>query len=151
YRLTILDQFGIPSFLVTDPDGDVFVGGEDRPLQRVTDFEEDSTGRATGIAGYTTLTFQDLISRQREIASLAVPLSDDPNDGSLRTQDGSTAYLYLSLLEYDEVADTFTHTQTGAVYTDNGEGAYADDSGRQLTPGWKIDVGFDNFIKAFGT
>lgn len=150
YRLTVLDQLGIPSFLVTNPDGEVFVGGEDRPLERVRDFDEDSTGKATGLAGYTTLTFQDLISRQREIASLAVPLSDDPNDGSLRTQDGSSAYLYLSTLEFDEAADTFTDTRNGTVYRDDGEGAYADESGRQLTPGWKIDVGFDNFVKAFG-
>ena len=151
YRLTVLDQLGIPSFLVTDEDGDVFVGGADRPLEEVDDADTDGTGKAVGLAGYTTLTFQDLIARQTEIAALAVPLSDDPNDGSLRTPDGSTAYLYLSTLSYDEAADTFTNTQTGEVYRDTGEGAYADDAGRELTPGWKIDVGFDNFIKAFGT
>jgi arabinogalactan oligomer/maltooligosaccharide transport system permease protein len=80
-----------------------------------------------------------------------VPLSDDPNDGSLRTPDGSTAYLYLSTLTYDEAADTFTNRETGEVYRDGGDGAYVADGGRQLTPGWKIDVGFDNFVTAFGT
>ena len=48
YRLTILDQLGIPSFLVTDPDGDVFVGGEDRPLERVDDYGTDR-GESAGV------------------------------------------------------------------------------------------------------
>ena len=36
--------------------------------------------------------------------------SDNPEDGSLRTADGSTAYVYTPKLEYDEAADTFTDT-----------------------------------------
>ena len=150
YDLAVLEQLGIFSFLVTAPDGDVFIGGEDRPLERVTNAGTDSTGKADSLDGYNTMTFQDLLANQTAIADLAVPLSDDPNDGSLRTPDGSKAYLYLSTLEYDEASDSFTNTETGKVYTDRGEGAFEADDGSELVPGWKIDVGFENFARAFG-
>jgi len=151
YQLTVLDQLGLLSFLVTDPEGNVSVGGEDRPLEPVTGYGTDATGKADELPGYTTLDFSGIVARQAEIAALAVPLSDDPNAGSLRTPDGSRAYLYISTLEYDEASDTFTETTTGEVFRDNGHGAFANSSGRELVPGWKIDVGLENFFTAFGT
>ncbi|MCU1441659.1 MAG: binding-protein-dependent transport system inner rane protein [Rhodoglobus sp.] len=150
YGLTVLDQLGQVSFLVTDPDGEVFLGGQDRPLDEVTNAGTDGTGKADSLPGYTTLTFQDLISRQSEIASISVPLTDDPNDGALRTPDGSTAYLYTSTFVYDEQADTFTDTESGEVYTDGGNGSFVSADGTEIQPGWKIDVGFANFARAFG-
>ena len=150
YRVTVLEQFGQYSLLVTDPDGDVSIGGEDRPLEPVTNAGTDGTGKADALNGYTTLRFQDLLNNQRAISTLSVPLTDDPNDGALRTPDGSNAYLYTSALRYDESADTFTNTTDGTVYTDTGHGAFEAPSGKELVPGWKIDVGFDNFARAFG-
>ena len=150
YNITVVEQLGQLSFLVTDPDGDVWLGGDGAPLERVTNAETDSTGRATSVPGYNTLTFQDVLRDQRAIADLAVPLTDDPNDGALRTPDGSRAFLYLSSLVYDEDADTFTNTANGTVYTDRDNGAFEADNGASLTPGWKIDVGFENFARAFG-
>ena len=149
YQLTVLEQLGHYSFLVTDPDGVVSVGAEERPLREVDDYGTDATGKADELPGYRTLTFEDLIADQSAIAALSVPLSEDPNDGALRTPDGSNAYLYLSALVYDESADTFTDTTTGEVYRDNDNGAFANDSGQELIPGWKIDVGFANFVRAF--
>jgi arabinogalactan oligomer/maltooligosaccharide transport system permease protein len=150
YGLTVLEQLGQISFLVTDSDGDVFIGGQDRPLDEVTNAGTDATGKADSLDGYTTLTFADLITRQSEIAGISVPLTDDPNDGALRTPDGSKAYLYTSSLTYDEASDSFTNTETGEVYVDNDDGAFANADGDELVPGWKIDVGFENFAKAFG-
>jgi len=148
YRVTILEQLGGYAFLVTDPDGDVLVGDEDSPLERVGNAELDGTGKAIALDGYTALGFSDLLGAQRDIADLSVPLSDDPNDGALRTPDGTNAYLYLADVVYDEQADSFT-TLDGTVYRDGGEGAYVTDAGSELAPGWKIDVGFDNFVRAF--
>ena len=150
YGVTVLEQFGQYSLLVTDPDGDVSIGGEDRPLERVTNAGRDGTGKADSLDGYTTLRFQDLLNNQRAISTLSVPLSDDLNDGALRTPDGSNAYLYTSDLKYDDGADTFTNTTSGLVYSDTGTGAFEATSGTELIPGWKIDVGFDNFARAFG-
>ena len=78
-----------------------------------------------------------------------MPLSDDPNDGALRTPDGSSAYVYTSDLVYDEASDAFTDTTGGEVYVDGGDGAFVNEAGRELQPGWKIDVGFENFQRAF--
>lgn len=148
YRLTVLEQGGEFSFLVTDPEGDVLVGGAERPLEPAPGAEIDSTGKAVALEGYTALTFADLLGNQRAITDLSVPLSDDPADGALRTPDGGNAYLYLSNVEYDEATDTFTDAQ-GVVYRDGGEGAFVNDEGRELIPGWTINVGFDNFVRAF--
>ncbi|WP_169079284.1 ABC transporter permease subunit [Microcella alkalica] len=148
YRLTVVEQLGTYGFLVTDPDGETLLGTPDQPLDEV-DAEEDSTGKAVGVAGWNSLAFGDLLANQSLIADLSVPLSDDPNDGALRTPDGSNAYVYTSDLVYDEASDTFTDTTGGTVYRDGGEGAFVSDAGQELQPGWKIDVGFDNFVRAF--
>ena len=150
YRVTVLEQFGEYFLLVTDPEGEVSLGSADSPLERITDFGTDSTGRADSVPGFTTLGFADLLGNQRAITDLAVQVSDDPNDGALRTPDGSNAYLYLSSLSYDAATDTFVDRQ-GTVYRDGGDGAFVNDSGRELIPGWTITVGFDNFVKAFTT
>ena len=104
--------------------------------------------KAVAVDGWTTLSFADVIARTDEITELAVPFSDDPNDGALRTPDGSNAYQYVSTLEYDEAAGTMTDVTTGTVYSDIGTGAFTSDDGEELLPGWQITVGFDNFVRA---
>lgn len=151
YALTVLEGLGGYSFLVTDPDGSVSIGNADSPLEEVTDADMDGSGRATGLAGYTSLKLSDIVQNQEAIAALSVPLTDDPNDGFLRTPDGSSAYLYLSNLLFDEAAGTMTNTTTGTVYLDNGStGSFVSADGEELMPGWKIETGFANFARAFG-
>ncbi len=148
YGLTVVEQLGTFSFLVTDPDGDVSIGNTDVPLSDVSDAEM-SGGKAVGITGYNTLNFTDIITNQNTIADMTVQISDDPNDGALRTPDGSSAYLYLSTLSFDEAADTMTNTDTGVVYEDTGNGAFTSADGDELLPGWSVVVGVDNYAKAF--
>lgn len=146
YPVTVVDQGGTLGLLVTDPDGEALLGTNDQPLAPVdADMDGD---RAVAVDGWTTLQFGDVVARTDEITALAVPFSDDPNDGALRTPDGSSAYLYLSNLEYDEAAGTMTNLDTGTVYSDIGTGAFTSDSGEELLPGWQIVVGFDNFVRA---
>lgn len=146
YPITVVDQAGTLGLLVTDPDGDAFVGTNDQPLTPV-DAEMDGD-KAVAVDGWTSLQFADVIARTDEITELAVPFSDDPNDGAIRTPDGSSGYLYLSNLEYDEAAGTMTDLETGTVYSDIGTGAFTSDDGEELLPGWQIVVGFDNFVRA---
>lgn len=148
YELTVVEQLGEFSFLVTDPDGDVFIGGDERPLERVRDAEMDG-GQAVALPGHNSLGFAQIVANQKAIAEMAVPISDDPNDGALRTPDGSRAYVYLSKLVYDDVAETMTDTRTGVVYSDIGTGAFTAEDGTELMPGWQINVGADNFVRAF--
>lgn len=146
YPVTVVDQFGTLGLLVTDPDGEALVGTNDQPLQEVDADMEG--GKAVAIEGWTSLSFADVLARTDEITELAVPFSDDPNDGAIRTPDGSNAYLYISTLEYDEAAGTMTDVDTGTVYSDVGTGAFTTEDGEELLPGWQIVVGFDNFVRA---
>ncbi|MEO2131989.1 MAG: ABC transporter permease subunit [Microbacterium sp.] len=148
YKLTIVERLGELSFLVTDPDGTVEIGNDNTPLEPVENAQMDG-GKAVGLDGYNSFSFSEIVANQQEIAAMAVPISDDPNDGALRTPDGSSAYVYLSKLVYDEQAGTMTDTRTGTVYYDIGTGAFTAEDGTELLPGWQIFVGFDNFTRAF--
>jgi arabinogalactan oligomer/maltooligosaccharide transport system permease protein len=148
YPVTIVEHNGVFSLLVTDPDtGDAAIGNSDMPLEPVE--AEFSGGKAVALDGYTTLDFAQIIADQNEIGAIAVPISDDPNDGYLRTTDGSNAYLFTSSLQWDAASDTMTDTRTGTVYRDIGTGAFTADDGTQLLPGWVVTVGVDNFVRAF--
>ncbi|WP_401000917.1 ABC transporter permease subunit [Agromyces sp. GXQ0307] len=147
YKVTVVDQLGTLGLLVTDPDGEASLGTTEQPLQPVDPTEVDN-GKAVAVDGWTTLQFADVIARTNEITELAVPFSDDPNDGAIRTPDGSNGYLYISNLEYDEAAGTMTDLSTGTVYSDIGTGAFTAEDGTELLPGWQITVGFDNFVRA---
>lgn len=147
YQVTVVDQLGTLGLLVTEPDGDVQLGTMEQPLTEVDDAELEN-GKAVAVEGWTTLSFSEVIARTDEITELAVPASEDPNDGALRTPDGSNGYLYTSNLVYDEAAGTMTDQTTGTVYTDQGTGAFVAENGDELRPGWQIVVGFDNFIRA---
>ena len=146
YPVTVVDRGG-ELHLLTVQDGQAMVGSSESPLETVE--AEVSGDRPVSADGYTSLTFGDLLSRQGEVAELDVPLSDDPAAGSLKTQDGSVAYAYAPALKYDAASDTFTDTQDGTVYRDNGEGQFAAEDGSTLQNGWRVFVGLENFTKAF--
>jgi arabinogalactan oligomer/maltooligosaccharide transport system permease protein len=149
YEVAVLTQGEKLSLLLTSPDGTVQVGSNDEPLHEVDGATLDSTGRGTGLDGYETLQLADVVSKQDDVLALAVPFSDDPGDGTIRTSDGATGYLYTSTLVYNEANETFTDAATGEVYTDDGRGSFRSGAGEALTPGWRVDVGFENFVKAF--
>ena len=148
YAVNILQKGGELYLLVTDPDGTVRVGSSTAPLTEAKNPKLDGTGTANGLSGFETLTLDQVLATQQAITAIAVPLTSDPADGTLRTDDASSAYLYKSDLAYDQKADTFT-TGSGAVYVDDGKGEFATADGQKLSPGWKIDVGFQNFAEAF--
>lgn len=149
FQVAVLSQAGELSLLLTDPDGTVSVGNNDNPLTQVTDAELDFTGRAVGLPGYDSLNLADIVQQQDAVLDLSVQFTDDPNDGAVRTSDGATGFVFRSALVYDEQAGTFTNTDTGVVYTDDGRGSFRAADGSALTPGWRVDVGFENFINAF--
>lgn len=150
FDITVLEQFGTLSLLVTDPDGDVFVGNTDNPLTAVENAQM-SGGTAIGLDGYTALTFPQVLERQEEVFALSVQRTQESADGFVRTQDGRTGYLFESALIYDADSDTMTDVRSDTVYSDTGDGAFTSADGEQLLPGWRVDVGFDNFVRAFST
>jgi arabinogalactan oligomer/maltooligosaccharide transport system permease protein len=148
FPVTVVEQLGTIGLLVTDPeDGDVSVGANDQPLEKVSGATMEG-GKATSVDGWTTLSFAQVLARSNDLEKLSVPYSNDPNDGAIRTPDGQNGYLYVSTLEYDEAAGTMTDTKSGTVYEDIGTGAFTSADGTELLPGWQITVGFDNFVRA---
>ncbi|GAA1447160.1 ABC transporter permease subunit [Leifsonia poae] len=140
YQVNVLKKDGTLYLLATDEKGVSSIGTTDQPLSPVDD--------PTNVPGYTTLQLSEVLDNQSAIADLRVPVSDDPQDGFLRTDDATTAYVFRSDVVYDAKTDTFVDGN-GVVYSDNGKGAFASESGKALSPGWKVDVGFANFVKAF--
>lgn len=130
------DQFGL---LVAEPGGQLSFGTSEEAL-------EDVNGAPSG---WEKLNLNQIIRFQDEILALNVPISDDINDGTLRTADGQSAFVYTSSLQFDESADTFTNTETGVVYVDDGRGNFRAEDGSTLTPGWRVVIGWDNFAFAF--
>ncbi|MFC4614355.1 ABC transporter permease subunit [Cellulomonas algicola] len=148
YPLTVVVNGDELGFAVVDGEGDAELGTAEQPLEPVDATLEN--GRVASVDGWETLQFTQVLERQDEIFALRVPISDDPNDGSVRTPDGSTGYVYVSTMEWDEAAGTITNTATGDVYTaDEEQGAFVAADGSQLGTGWKVFVGFENFSRVF--
>ncbi|NUU15665.1 ABC transporter permease subunit [Cellulomonas humilata] len=129
-------------------DGEVEVGTAEEPFAPIDGASVDGD-RATAVPGWEVLGFAGIAEDQEAITALRVPLSDDSADGSVRTQDGSTGYVYQPTLVYDPETDTFTDTATGETYTPSDTGNFVSEDGDRLTPGWRVGVGFENFTRVF--
>lgn len=150
---------GVPLAVVTDDggtlgfavlrDGQVLAGTAEEPLTPVEDAAVDGS-TITSVPGWTVLPRDQILARQAEVTRLRVPVSDDPEAGSVRTQDARTGYSYRPSLEYDERADTMTDLTTGTVYRPNDRGLFEAPDGTTLGVGWRVPVGLDNFSTAFG-
>lgn len=143
YPLAVLAQGDRLGFAIVD-DGEAMLGTADQPLDEIPDATVVGD-RVASVPGWETLKFVDIAQRQDEVVALRVALSEDPADGSLRTQDGSTAFVAVPVLRYDETADTFVDTRDGTVYRPSDTGNFVSDDGTALTPGWRVGVGFSNF------
>jgi arabinogalactan oligomer/maltooligosaccharide transport system permease protein len=147
--LTVVADGDALGFAIVSPDGVVEAGTADRPLE-VVDGATVSGGQVTALPGYEVLEYAEILERQQEVTDLRVPVSEDPNEGSIRTQDARTGYVFTSTLAYSATSDTMTDTTTGVTYTPNDDGQFEAADGTTLPVGWRVLVGLDNFVTAFG-
>ncbi|MCU1433178.1 MAG: Fructose-bisphosphate aldolase [Actinotalea sp.] len=148
YPLTVVAQGTALGFAILTEDGDVRVGTAEAPLATVEGaVAQDDV--VSEVPGYEVLDRPEVLERQAEVTTLRVPVSGDPTDGSIRTQDARSGYVYLSALEYDEASDTMTDTVSGVVYRPNATGQFEAEDGTTLNVGWRVVVGADNFLRAF--
>lgn len=148
YPLVILDRGTELGFAVID-DGVVEVGSAEDPLTP----ESGATvvdGKITEVPGWEIMTSAEMNKRQVEVTELRVPISDDPNEGAVRTTDGRTGYITKSVMQWDPDADTMLNTETGVLYKASDRGQFVAEDGSKLTPGWRVGVGVENYTKAFG-
>jgi len=147
YPLTVLMRGADFGFAIIDK-GRILVGTESEPLHEVAGSVASGT-RVTSVPGFTVAGQQVIFSNQQAVTNLRVPFSSDPAQGSVRTQNGTTGYLYKSTFSYDAAAGTMTDTVTGTVYTASDHGQFVAPDGKTLATGWRVFVGFENFTKAF--
>lgn len=148
YSMVVVRDGSDLAFLLTSPDGDLLLGDADglEPVD-AAQVVLDEAGRARQLEGWESLTLTELAGIQDEVLDLRVPLSEDAEAGSLRTDTGTAAYVARSTLEWDPDARTITDTATETVYSDSGGGAFVAPDGTALAPGWRINVGFDNYLR----
>ena len=108
------------------------------------DVQRDEFGVVTGVTGYATIPEADYPSLDATLADIKVP---GPNGGFIVAQGFTSAVELTPTVVYDAATDSFTNVATGVVYVDNGEGSFAnpDNPEDELLPGWRANIGWDNF------
>ena len=147
YPLAVVERDGTLGFAVLE-DGDVLVGTAEEPLRPEAGATVEG-GQVTQVPGATVLDRGTVLRRQADVVALRVPVSDDPAEGSVRTQDARTGFVAMPSLEWDPAADTMTDVTTGTVYHASSDGWFRSDDGERLDVGWRVVVGLDNFRTAF--
>jgi len=147
YPLAVVDDDGELGFAILDGDT-VRVGTAEDPLRAEPDAVV-ADGVIQEVPGFDVLSRQAVLQRQAEVTNLRVPVSDEAEDGSVRTQDARQGYIYRSILVFDEDTDTMTNLETGVTYTPNARGQFESADGARLAVGWRVTVGFENFTTAF--
>ncbi|WP_136518861.1 ABC transporter permease subunit [Cellulomonas telluris] len=151
YPLAVLREGDTLGFAIND-EGVVRVGTAEEPLEAVGGAVVDADGAVTQVPGWEVVPRAQLFSDaalQERVVALRVPVSDDATEGSIRTREGATGAVYTSTLEWDPAARTITDTETGAVYSPDDRGSFVSADGDRLAAGWYVNVGFENFARAF--
>lgn len=143
------DQLG---FAVTGEDGVVRVGTAEQPLEAINGAVVNDGGTPVEVPGWEVVPRATLFSDsdlQQQVTSLRVPVSQEAEDGSIRTREGSTGAVYTSNLEWDPQAQTLTDHETGRVFAPDDRGNFVTPEGDRLAAGWHVGVGWENFTRAF--
>jgi arabinogalactan oligomer / maltooligosaccharide transport system permease protein len=149
YPLVVVRDGDDLGFAVLTGEGAVRAGTGEQPLQLVEDAVV-ADGRITEVPGFEVVPRQEVLALSNQVTALRVPVSDEPEDGSIRTQDARTGYQARSVLEYDEQMDVMRNVETGTVYTPSDRGQFVAEDGSRLNVGWRVVVGTENFATAFG-
>jgi arabinogalactan oligomer / maltooligosaccharide transport system permease protein len=146
YNLQILaagDPSGELAFLLTDADGNVFLGTAD-DFRSVTADELIEQGTRQTVDGFVALNTGQANDRSAEIGAFTV----EGPAGTVSNEGFGTAFAQQQTRVYDPETNTITDTVSGVVYTEQA-GYFVSPDGNQLLPGWRANVGFDNYERLF--
>jgi arabinogalactan oligomer/maltooligosaccharide transport system permease protein len=149
YRLKVLAKddaaTGPVSFLLQDPDTGQYYIGTSAGLAAFPSSDVTSeAGLVTAVKGYVALTIPQAQARKADVDALAVPAT---GGGRIEAVTFGRASVLKQPLRYDAGAKTMTDTTTGTVYREQ-DGTFTAANGKQLSPGWRVAVGWRNFAKA---
>ncbi|MER3410436.1 MAG: hypothetical protein C4306_10165 [Thermoleophilia bacterium] len=99
------------------------------------------SGAIAQVSGYRLIKGRDLASLDRELSSFTVPTGPST---AIRPEGLGTALELRKTLRYDPKRDVFIRLADGRIFRDNGRGSFASGN-EELEPGWRADVGLDNF------
>lgn len=101
-------------------------------------------GLIASVQGYSPLQGSEFATIDRELSGYKVPVGGGK---AIQPQGFDTAVVLEPTYRYNERANTFVRIKDGAVFKDNGRGAYVSASGDEIEPGWKTYVGLRNFSR----
>jgi arabinogalactan oligomer/maltooligosaccharide transport system permease protein len=130
-----------------DATGAVYVGTTDslKPLPKSSVKVDPNTSIPTSATGYKLITGAELFSLDTQLSAFDIPTT---GDAAIRPQGVHNAVELRPTLRYDAARDRFVRISDGAVFSDNGKGAFAiKGTGDELEPGWKAFTGLANFHK----
>jgi arabinogalactan oligomer / maltooligosaccharide transport system permease protein len=130
-----------------DTSGALFVGTKDslKPLPKGSVKLDPATSIPTAATGYKLITGAELFSLDKQLSAFDIPTT---GDAAIRPQGVHNAVELRPTLRYDAGRDRFVRISDGAVFSDNGKGAFAiKGTGDELEPGWKAFTGLANFHK----
>jgi arabinogalactan oligomer / maltooligosaccharide transport system permease protein len=142
YALIPLADDGEIALLLTDPDGQQFLGTADGLLPLAP---EDIVGEGAElrVGDFRRMNLREANDRQQEVFALEVPIED----GALRVQTFTSASRAVQTLTYDPDTDTMVDAETGESFRVSERGFFVSDDGRRLSPGWRVTIGFENFSR----
>lgn len=150
YPLTVIRDGGEVGFAIVK-DGSVMIGTDDTPLHVVDNAKVDGD-KVVEVPGWEAVPINKVLTDttlQKQVVDTRVAVSDDPEDGALRTREGATAITTRSSMSWDAQTQTITDHDTDVVYHATKDGVFRSDDGQELRTGWVVGVGFDNFTKVF--
>lgn len=107
----------------------------------------DEEGIPTTLEGYQRLERRDLIRLLGELGELEFGALPD----TIKISSLSAAIQSQPRYVYDPAQDGLVDQQTGTVYVANQkEGSFVAADGQALTPGYRVEVGLQNFQRIFG-
>ena len=147
YDLQVLAEGGPTgpiAFLLTDPDGATFLGTADG-LEPVAPDELIEDGRRQTIEGYVALNTGASQDRVTDIDALVVPSpeGDIVNDGF------GAAFAQLQRFQFDAATGEMVDTVNDVTYAEQ-DGYFVNETGDRLLPGWRANVGLENYTDLFG-
>ncbi len=147
YDLQIIaegDETGELAFLLTDGDGNRFLG----TAEGLTPLSEDDIipqgSRRETIDGFLALNAGQSNDRVDEVNALVVP----SETGEIVNDGFGAAFAKEQTRVYDEARDVMIDVTTDTEYAVV-DGYFTNDAGDRLLPGWRANVGLENYERLF--
>jgi len=141
------DASGTLALILTDESTDppqLFVGTATE-LTPIVEADVTRDGdKIVEAAGYTALNLGQAAEFEQDLADLEVPA----DEGVIRLRTFTRAALVQYRLQYDPATDTMVDIESDQRFQPS-EGYFVADDGTRLTPGWQINIGFDNYKRVF--